>query len=419
MLNADVSTLTDASICVNGTLNANAGFLYTTAAPVTKILDGTVYSTGEGGASIVSTGTGVINITAPSATETYQAIQRLGNDYKICDYYAIPIASAQLKNADGTYTQTTGSANTTYVYKNGAWASAYTVTFDANGGFIENVYSQKEASVLAGETVVAPTDPLRTNFEFDGWYTAKDGGDKIDFSTWIPTATTILYAHWIGNQGNVTFVPGEGATCDPTSISVAYGAPYGELPTPSREGYTFDGWYTDALEGTKVESTTIYDGSTQLYARWTVGSYTITWNVDGQKEIDSYEYGESITPKTPTKTGYDFVRWEPEVPSVMPAGNLEFTATWKIKSVQVNLDANCDGNAVPEPGFITVNFDDVYNLSEVTFITMSGEEPKPGYEFGGWYTDPVNGTKVVSGETTVSNENAHTLYAHWTQRVCA
>jgi hypothetical protein len=53
-----------------------------------------------------------------------------------------------------------------------------------------------------------------------------------------------LYAKWTANEYTVTFNPGEGGTVSPTSKLVTFDANYGELPTPEKEGYTFDGWYT-------------------------------------------------------------------------------------------------------------------------------------------------------------------------------
>ncbi|MDU2155964.1 BspA family leucine-rich repeat surface protein, partial [Clostridium sp.] len=55
-----------------------------------------------------------------------------------------------------------------------------------------------------------------------------------------------------------------------TSKTLTYGSQYGTLPTPTRTGYTFNGWYTAASGGTKVSSTTTIGASnTTIYAHWT------------------------------------------------------------------------------------------------------------------------------------------------------
>ncbi len=61
-----------------------------------------------------------------------------------------------------------------------------------------------------------------------------------------------------------------GGTCSTASKSVKYSSTYGTLPTPTRSGYNFDGWYTAASGGTKVSSSTkvTATGNHTLYAHW-------------------------------------------------------------------------------------------------------------------------------------------------------
>ena len=52
-----------------------------------------------------------------------------------------------------------------------------------------------------------------------------------------------------------------------------------ELPVPTRDGYTFEGWYSDSGLTTKVTNTTKFLNETStLYAKWTVNSYTVSFN---------------------------------------------------------------------------------------------------------------------------------------------
>ena len=57
---------------------------------------------------------------------------------------------------------------------------------------------------------------------------------------------------------------------------VVRGEPYGSLPTPSRFGYEFDGWFTAEVGGEKVDAETIVsaEASHPLYAHWTKNDYT-------------------------------------------------------------------------------------------------------------------------------------------------
>ena len=79
-------------------------------------------------------------------------------------------------------------------------APSFTVAFDTNGGSGNTV-----VSVVSGKTVTAPAAPTRTGYTFNGWYTAKDGGSKYDFSKPV-TGNLTLYAHWTANTpAKITF----------------------------------------------------------------------------------------------------------------------------------------------------------------------------------------------------------------------
>ena len=88
----------------------------------------------------------------------------------------------------------------------------------------------------------------------------------------------VLYANWVPNSYVLTFNP-NGGTVSPTSWNVDYGTAFGTLPTPSRTGYTFDGWYTALTGGTKVTSaTTMGPGNMTIYAHWIPNRYTYNIN---------------------------------------------------------------------------------------------------------------------------------------------
>ena len=94
--------ITDATIRVDGYFDSSKGYVYTTA----------------GGANVYSTGTGKGEVRPGTQTATYQLIQ--AQDASQSQYVSIPLTSAKLKNADGTYTETNKTAGT-YEYLNGSW----------------------------------------------------------------------------------------------------------------------------------------------------------------------------------------------------------------------------------------------------------------------------------------------------------
>ena len=109
--------------------------------------------------------------------------------------------------------------------------------------------------------------------------------------------------------------------------------PYGETAKtpaiPTKTGYTFAGWY---LEGEKFNFSTPVTKDMTLTAKWTANQYTITFDTDGGSAVApiTQDYGTAITaPADPTKSGYTFAGWTPEIPATMPAENLTVTAHWR------------------------------------------------------------------------------------------
>lgn len=71
-------------------------------------------------------------------------------------------------------------------------APTFNVTFDLNGG--DGVAPTKQ-EVEKYKTATSVADPSRQYYNFDGWYTAKEGGERYDWSQPV-TSDTTLYAHW-------------------------------------------------------------------------------------------------------------------------------------------------------------------------------------------------------------------------------
>ncbi len=103
--------LTDAKIQIDGTVNASAGFLYTTT----------------GGAIVTSTGTGRVVMKNGTATQTYQIVQGVDGEATKTKNVAIPVVVAKLQNADGTTTnpakEINPAAGTIYTYTDGKWVA--------------------------------------------------------------------------------------------------------------------------------------------------------------------------------------------------------------------------------------------------------------------------------------------------------
>lgn len=113
----------DARIQIDGTVNASAGFLYTT----------------KHGAVITSTGTGKVIMKNGTASNTYQIVQGVPNDSTKVNLASIPVQVARLQNADGTTTDPAKEINpnggTIYTYKDGKWQADCRSSCVAEGNY--------------------------------------------------------------------------------------------------------------------------------------------------------------------------------------------------------------------------------------------------------------------------------------------
>lgn len=120
---------------------------------------------------------------------------------------------------------------------------------------------------------------------------------------------------------------------------------------PTKEGYTFIGWYNGESEWNFADAVT---EALTLTAKWQVNQYTITFKPEngGQDIVIKQDYGTAITaPANPTKTGYTFAGWDKTIPTTMPAGDMTITARWTENRVIVIIRPD-DSKDEPDPGTI-------------------------------------------------------------------
>jgi len=130
----------------------------------------------------------------------------------------------------------------------------------------------------------------------------------------------------------------------------------GTLPTSTRKGYTFDGWYTKKDGGTKINSKTILSANTTFYAHWIPITYKITYDLDGGSASNSETYSiesKDITLNKPTKTGYTFLGWTGSngnkaqlnvTISKGSTGDKNYKANWKVNEPENNTGTTHGGN---------------------------------------------------------------------------
>ena len=188
----------------------------------------------------------------------------------------------------------------------------HTVTFNANGGVGSNTTQTASAAANLNSNTFT-----RTGYTFTGWNTQPGGGGTpyTDGQSYNFADDLVLYAQWTPNQYTVTFDGNGGGTASSTSKTVTYASTYGTLATVSRTGYTFTGWYTAQTDGSLVTAATSVSTAAPhtLYARWSVNSYTVSFDAQGGSPTpgnQSVAYGSLVTnPGSPTRTNYTFNGW--------------------------------------------------------------------------------------------------------------
>ena len=190
-----------------------------------------------------------------------------------------------------------------------------TVTYEY--GKLDGIYAKQ--IVQAGEKAIEPDVPSRQGYQFTDWYL---DDTKYDFNADV-TGDMTLTAKWTANSYTITFDTDGGSAIDP--ITQGYGTTIKAPTAPTKTGYTFAGWDRAIPATMPAENMTIK-------ANWTVNQYTITFDIDGGSTVApiTQDYGTAITaPEAPTKIGYTFAGWNPEIPATVPADNLTITAQWR------------------------------------------------------------------------------------------
>ncbi|CUL71679.1 TPA: InlB B-repeat-containing protein [Listeria monocytogenes] len=279
----------------------------------------------------------------------------------------------------------------------------YNVTFNIDGN------TSEVKTVTEEDLIPEPANPTKQGYTFDGWYDAETGGTKWDFTTGqMPANDLMLYAHFSVNSYQVNFDI-DGAVMNE---AVVYDTLLNEPTAPTKQGYTFDGWYDAETGGNKWDFKTMKmpANDVTLYAHFTISSYQANFDIGGAVTNEAIVYDTLLNePATPTKQGYTFDGWyDAETGGnkwdfktmKMPANDVTLYAHFTINNYQANFDI--DGSVTNE----TITYDTL--LNEPTAPT------KQGFLFDGWYDAEVGGTKW-DFNTMKMPANDITLYAHFSK----
>lgn len=295
------------------------------------------------------------------------------------------------------------------------------ITKGSHNDVLENnlICAMLEATFTADGTTLAPAQtidrggkftepaaPSKENHTFAGWY---NGDEKFDFDADTTNAPNVLelVAKWDINQYTVKFVSDHGSFKDQT---IEYGKliETDKLTIPTVEGYTFDGWYTDAAHTTEFNFRTPITGDTTIYAKWTANDYEVRFITEHSDAPDSQNVPYNKTAKDPgtlTAEGYTFIGWYADEAhktkfdfSTPITGDTTVYAKWTAKDYEVSF--------ITEHGDPPTSQNVQYNGT----ADDPGKLTKEGYTFIGWYTDHTCTTEFkfstpITGDTKV--------YAKW------
>ena len=274
------------------------------------------------------------------------------------------------------------------------------------------------------ESSIDPKTFTYSGYDLVGWNTNADGsgitylnGDTINNLS----SSIVLYAVWKASTEFVLSFDYQSATAgtDLANKNLIQNNQIGELPSPIRNGYVFNGWFTEPNgKGTQITATSTYtfSGNKTIYAYWVGVKNSIIFDANGGfgeiATIQNAENGQKYTLPKATgilqKQGYVFSHWNTD------ANDSDNGTRYNDEQTITMGDQNIALYAIYTKGFVlTYNtnggtndgsfFEGVYFKNPITTT-------KSGYYFAGWYEDEHLSNGVVFPITLKSDV---TIYARW------
>ncbi|MDD8049003.1 MAG: InlB B-repeat-containing protein [Thomasclavelia sp.] len=306
----------------------------------------------------------------------------------------------------------------------------YTVIYNTAGG---STIANKTGVHFGDASLLPTTTPTREGYTFNGWKlgttTITDATKYSDLVANDQVASVTLVAQWTQNDYTVHYDLGYTGSTNPEDKTVHF-SDTSLLPTaPTREGYTFDGWYVD---NTKVTSSTKYSdlvtddsvSETTLTGKWTPVDYKVTYEApkaDDSSDVPTQTTNNhikdviTVSSDVPTREGWTFTGWTIKTPTTvtisdgkftMPASDVVLEANWTQNDYTVHYDLGYTGSTNPEDK--TVHFSDTSLLPTAP--------TREGYTFDGWYVDNTKVTSTTKYSDLVTDDSVSetTLTGKWT-----
>lgn len=362
--------------------------------------------------------------------------------YTFGGYFAIiQGSSVQYYNANGTSAKNWDLTANTILYA--LWtANTYTITFNKQSGSggsdtVTATYDSAMSGILA---------PTRTGYTFLGYYdsTADDATKYYNANCtsahiWDKAEDSTLYAKWqinsyrltaYANDGTIASTTGWTGTGSSSYKDINYGSAYGTLPTVSRTGYTFGGWYTAATGGTQVSTeTTIGADAASIYAHWTINTYSLQLASEPlgggtTSGAGSYNYLTEVEIDASPNPGYIWVNWtlsdnvvsSNQTYTVTVTNNATYIAHFSPATFTVTLNPN--GGTKQQGGPDSVNI--TYGTYDENYPSVKPTPLRTAYDFAGYSDSASGGTLYYNangvGTRTFDKTSNTTFYAVWSAK---
>ena len=185
---------------------------------------------------------------------------------------------------------------------------AHTVSFDYGGK------AEGTSKVVEYEGIVTPPDdPTADGYQFEGWYTQKNGGELFNFTQPIKEDVTV-YAHWSEVKPDRTVYFDCGNQAAESTKVVEYGEKVTPPANPTADGYQFEGWYTQENGGVPFDFEQEITKDVTVYAHWSEVKPDRTVYFDCGSQAKGFsmvvQYEGTVTqPADPKADGYRFEGW--------------------------------------------------------------------------------------------------------------
>ena len=302
----------------------------------------------------------------------------------------------------------------------------YSIGYDANGG--ENAPTAQTKTHFEDLTL-SNEIPTREGYDFLGWATDAEAKEATfqPGSNYSAEGNATLYAVWQLKTYAVTYDANGGENAPAAQTKTHFEDLTLSSEVPTREGYDFLGWATEADATEAVyEAGAGYaaEGNATLYAVWQLKTYSITYDANGGENAPTAQtktHFEDLTlsNEIPTREGYDFLGWATDAEAMeaeyqpgsnyIAEGNAMLYAVWQLKTYTISYDANGGEGALESQ-----------TKTHGVILILSENIPyREYYDFLGWATDAEATEAAYEAGAGYAAEGNATLYAVWARSISA